>query len=70
MPCARWPISFWTVGTERQRILSSGFSCLTRSRWGYQGKDYITVGYPALYSMRRKESGRPAGKLLSRVREA
>ncbi len=28
---------------------------------GYQHEDYITVGYPTLYSMRRSENGGPAG---------
>ena len=42
----------------------------TARQLGYERKDYITLGYPTLYSMRRKESGRPASKLLPRVREA
>ncbi len=28
---------------------------------GYQHEDYITVGYPTLYSMRRSENGGPEG---------
>ncbi len=35
---------------------------------GYRRVDYVTVGYPTLYSMRRRENGRPAGNLLFRAR--
>jgi len=41
----------------------------TAGQLGYQRSDYITLGYPTLYSMRRKRRGRPS-KLLSRVHEA
>jgi len=37
---------------------------------GYDRKDYITLGYPTLYSMQRKGSGRRASQWPSRVREA
>ena len=40
----------------------------TARQLGYQRKDYITLGYPTLYSLQRKESGRPATKLVSRFR--
>jgi adenylate cyclase, class 2 len=36
---------------------------------GYLRTDYITLGYPTLYSMGRKDSGRPTGKLRLRVPE-
>jgi len=41
----------------------------TAGQLGYNRKDYITLGYPTLYSLRRKGSGRPASKRPSRVRE-
>ena len=42
----------------------------TARRLGYNRKDYITLGYPTLYGMRRKASRRrPSGNRLSRVRE-
>ena len=37
---------------------------------GYDRKEYITLGYPTLYSMQRKGSGRRASQWPSRVREA
>jgi hypothetical protein len=40
----------------------------TARQLGYQRKDYITLGYPTLYSLWRRESEQPASKLHSRFR--
>jgi hypothetical protein len=42
----------------------------TARQLGCQRKDYITVGYPTLYSTQSKESGGPLSKLLPRIPEA